>query len=450
MQFFYEAVDAQGRRTVDKMEARDAAEVAQTLVQRGYHPVCVAPVSNMLASGSTGQAGALESRPAEWCRGNTYSRGMEVVLAGNAAARAREGRSFAGAVALTGRVSAQEQMLFFQQLAQLVRSGMTVYAALDHLGPRVSNARLSRVATQMAGAAQQGERISDVMAAVPEIFPEHVVGLVRAGEIGGFLEIALDEVARGYERNIALYRGTWLPRMMATQAFFVLAMALPLFPALLRVSGTGEWDLAANLQEYLRVALLRNLPIAVAVYHGVRWCVARVQMPSFKRLLDAWALRVPPFGDLQRQEALCTFLQTLSRLYRAGVAPIHAWEGAAFTASNTILRERLTAAGVRVQQGASLPDAFAATGLFDHSVEQLLVTGHHSGQVENALESAAALYRAQAEEAARRTRMALLRLGTLALLLCGGATVLWMAKTYFSGIFQMVERMFPEVYGGEM
>ncbi|MCS6775685.1 MAG: type II secretion system F family protein [Chloroherpetonaceae bacterium] len=450
MQFFYEAVDAQGQRTVDKMEARDAMELERTLARRGYRVVSVAPVPNALVPAATGQTGALKPEPARWRRGNTSSRDVAVVLAGNAASVAREGRSPAGAVVLAGRVSAQEQMLFFQQLAQLVRSGMTVHAALDHLGPRVSSAHLSRAAEQMAQAAQRGERISDVMAAAPEVFPEHVVGLVRAGEMGGFLEIALDEVARGYERNIALYRGTWLPRMMATQAFFLLALALPLFPTLLRVSDTGVWDLAANLQEYLRVVLLRNLPVAAAVYYGIRWCAARVQMPSLRRVLDTWALRVPLSGDLQRYEALSGFLQTLGRLYHAGVAPIHAWEGAACTAGNTVLRERLIAAGGRVQQGASLPEAFAATGLFDHAVEQLLVTGHYSGQVESALESAAALYRAQAEEAAKRTRLALLRLGTLALLLFGGAAVLWMAKTYFSGIFQMVERMFPEVYGGEM
>ena len=43
------------------------------------------------------------------------------------------------------------------------------------------------------------------MAHYPRIYPDHITGTVRAGELGGFLEIVLEEIARNYEANIALY-----------------------------------------------------------------------------------------------------------------------------------------------------------------------------------------------------------------------------------------------------
>lgn len=484
MNFFYEAIDNTGQSVVGKMDAQDATEVQHKLLQMGYRPQSIAPnpaasVLNAppvqtlpaLADMPTGgfrlpipQQPAPELRTQQWNSPHgqvaAQPRARSITLAGNAAQSVRQsmagttktqaklGSAAAQTSALEG-VSTRDLMLFFQQLAQLVKSGMTVYAALDNLAPRTTNKDLSQVAQEMAQAAHSGGRISEVMEHYPYIFPDHITGTVRAGELGGFLEIVLAEISLNYEQNIALYRGSWIPKLMATQAFFMLAFVQPLFGALFRVGAGGELDFAANIALYVQLVFLRNLPIAFLLYFGVKWGAKRLQTPQFRRLRDEWSLRLPPFGDLQRQVALSAFVRMLRRLYRAGVAPIHAWEGAMNTASNVVIREKLAASYTLMQQGATLPDAFEATGLFNNSIEQLLVTGHHAGQVEESLDNAATFYQEQAEESAKKARFAMLRLGVLAMLILGGAAFLWMAKTYFSGMFTAVERMFPEVYGGE-
>ena len=60
----------------------------------------------------------------------------------------------------------------------------------------------------------------------------------------------------------------------------------------------------------------------------IRWGSKHIQLPKYRRWRDETALKIPPFGDLQRHEAVAAFLRMMRRLYHAGVSPIQAWEGA--------------------------------------------------------------------------------------------------------------------------
>lgn len=111
---------------------------------------------------------------------------------------------------------------------------MTVYMALDNLAPRTANKNLSLVAKEMATAARTGSPISDVMARYPHIFPEHVVATLRGGELGGFIEIALSEIALDYEQRVALYRWVWVPKAIFAVSYSALPFVIPLFSSFSR------------------------------------------------------------------------------------------------------------------------------------------------------------------------------------------------------------------------
>ena len=334
-----------------------------------------------------------------------------------------------------GGVKTRDLMFFFRQLGQLVHSGMSVYAALDNLAGRTRNENLAKTAKAMADSARTGGKVSDVMANYPRIYPEHVVGLVRAGETGGFLEIALTEIADVYDANIKLYRTAWIPKLMATQAFFMFAVAQPLFPTLFP---------NFELKLYLALVLLRNLPITFALYFLIKIASRYLQLPQYRYLRDDWSLRLPPFGTLQRLTALTNFMRVLRRLYAAGLAPGAAWEGAMYTASNVVIRDRLATAYAQMQSGATLAQAFQTTGLFQDNVEQMILTGQQSGTVVESLEQVGNYYQMQAEEATGKARFMMLRLGILAMLILGGGTVIWMAKTYFKSIFDFADSFAPK------
>ncbi|HZT42380.1 MAG TPA: type II secretion system F family protein [Chthonomonadaceae bacterium] len=497
MNFFYEAIDSTGNSVVGKIEAANETEVQSKLAQMGYrvqsvaasqvvppvpppvlpslpetapqviesispvHPVIVpsgspgpsypapagqvvrTPILNSQVT-MNGQAPSMQASPAI----ATPPREIEITMAGNAArvagryAPVRTRRQPAAmpvaappkSASTLGGVRTRDLFFFFQQLASLVHSGITIHAALDNLAARTPNANLARTAREMADAARGGGRISDVMEHYPNIYHEHIVGIVRAGEMGGFLEIALAEIAENFERNIALYRGSWIPKLLAVQSLLVLAIGEPLFPTLFPYADYKGFALL----------LLRNLLIALFIYLAARYAGKKLQTPQYRRKRDEMSLRLPAFGELQRQVAITAFLKMLKRLYQAGIGPAEAWEGAASTAANSAIRARLSEAGVLVRQGATIPDAFAATGLFNDSVEQLIVTGQQSGQMVEMLDQAGNYYQEQTNEATTRARFMMFRLGILAVLVLGGGAFLWMTYSYFHGIMTWVDTFFKE------
>ena len=482
MNFLYEAVDVNGATTLGKIEAQNAAEAQQRLLQSGYRALSLAPtVTEKPASYDLQAQGqrstVIQAQPRALIPAPTTSSvqntavtkqtanrtGGGMILAGSAAKTSTKNRTkttqtaapnsaLANAIANAsklGGVNSNDLMLFFQQLAPLVKSGMTINSALDNLGPRTRNANLSQTAREMADAAKSGGRISDVMAQYPRIYPDHIVGMVRAGELGGFLEVALAEIAYTYEQNIALYKGAWLPKMLAMQAFLALPFGLPLMSSILKVRPGGDLNLAANIRDYLIQAFLIQLPICLALYFLVVFAIKRLQLPQFRRFRDSWSLKMPPFGALQQRAALANFVRMLRRLYQSGVAPMQAWEGAMWTASNVVIREKLAGSYEMMQSGASFGDAFAATGLFHDSVEQLIMTGQASGQLPEMLDRAADYYQQQVEESAAKVRRAMFAWGVRAMIIFGGALLCFMAYSYFHGMFNFVDNFMKPAGGGD-
>jgi len=135
----------------------------------------------------------------------------------------------------------------------------------------------------------------------------------------------------------------------------------------------------------------------------------------------------------------------LSRLHHAGVSPSVAWEGAMLTASNVVIRDKLAQSYDIMQKGASLGDAFAQTGLFGNSIEQLIITGEQSGQIGEMLDRAAVMYQQTVDDAKKKAQWTMLRIGFLGMLIAGGFTVCWMAYSYFHGMFSFTETAFPEL-----
>jgi type IV pilus assembly protein PilC len=334
-----------------------------------------------------------------------------------------------------GGAKAKELALFFRQYAALVRSGISLYDALSNLGPRTIQPALHETAMEMAECARTGGKISDVMAKYPRLFPAHVVGAVRAGEKGGFLEIVLDEIALEYEQEVAFYKGTWLPRTLVIQQLIAVAFAQPLFPT---VFPEGKTLL------YLQLVLFRNLPIVGALILLVWFGWRRLQEPDRRYKRDRIALKMPVFGDLARQRSLAAFVRMLRRLYHAGVGPINAWEGAMNVAPNMVIRERLEVAYGMMQRNVPLHDAFTATGLFANETEQLLATGVVSGAVVDMLDRVADYYQENVDRAFASSKFWMYRLAIATFIAIIGVVACLMAYSYFHGIFNWVDKIFAE------
>ncbi|MGC8669509.1 MAG: type II secretion system F family protein [Chthonomonadales bacterium] len=395
--FRYTALDKSGQAVMGAMQAATEAEVAARLVQMGYQPQSVFP--------APGHATAQPAQPPR-----------------------RAGRA-AG-------VNAQAMAVFFRGFAALQKAGIAPFQALSELSARTQHPILADAAGSMAAAVRSGGRLSDAMEQFSHLFPPHVVGAVRAGELGGFLPIVLDEVALQYEQEMAFYKGIGVAKSFVWQGIIALAVAQPVFPALFP---EPHWD------RYLELLFLRNLPILAGLVLLARFAAARWRRPENARMRDHWALRYPVFGDLERQRALAAFVRMLHRLTSAGISPVAAWEGAVQATPNSLIRSSLGQADALIKQGMPLHEAFRATGLFATDVESLLATGIMSGQVVEMLSRVADYYQSNLDRAFSNARFWMFRLFVIAALIVTGAVIILLVKTYFDAVFSFGRSFFPEL-----
>ncbi|HSV72353.1 MAG TPA: type II secretion system F family protein [Chthonomonadales bacterium] len=392
----YEAVDSKGKTVHGVMDDANEAAVVDRLTRLGYR--CA-------------------------------------IVRGPSGARPSVGSSLPKAARPVGsRPSAQHMAVTFRQLASLVRAGIPLHEACQSLVQHGAHPTVRVAAQAMATRASAGGRVSDAMEEWPWLFPPHIVGGVRAGEMGGFADAMLDEIAQGYEDEVALFRGALLTRVVLWQGAIGLAMVQPVFPALMP---------DADLRAYLLAAFGRNLPILLGVWLAWRWWFRRGQMGRGRALIDRWQLRVPLLGGLTVRRSLSVFVRTVRRLYAAGLDAETVWTGALAVVPNAAVRRSLGGANALAARHAPLHEVFAATGLFSPEVIGLVASGHQAGALPEMLDRVSALQQGEVEAAFSAARYWMLRTAIAGGLLLSGLAVAFLIRGYFDAVFRFTEGWVP-------
>jgi len=377
--FRYEAADVSGKILRGAMDAPSAQEVARRLTERGYQAV---QVQGAVATSAAAAAASPVPAGSGWAFGKA--------------------------------VSPADLGTFFRQMASLLNAGFTPASALGDLATRTAQKDLARAAGQAAEGTARGETISQNLARFPALFAPHVVGLVGAGEAGGFLPFAFEEAALGAEQDAALRQGLWLPKLLIWQAVWSVLLLQPLFPSL------NPDNVLAGFASYGRTLLFVCIPLGLGL-HGLAalggwWW----RQPANRFFRDRLSLRVPVMARVAKMRALASFTRVLRRLLLAGVSPEPAFVGAARSAPNLALSEQLLRAAPVLRSAQGLDAAINATGLMDHDPIQLLVTGQKTGQWVEMLDRVTLFYQEEAARATDAAKSAQKRVGGIVTLISMG------------------------------
>ncbi len=398
--FRYEAADTTGRILRGAMDAPSAQEVHLRLSERGYRQVNVMAGE---AAAQTAQAAAPQTPLT--AKGFTLS-----------------------------SVKPEDLGVFFRQLASLAHAGFTPSAAMADLGPRTKNRKLGDAALSIAAETARGASLAAGMARFPGLFPEYVVGLVAAGEQGGFLPFAFEEAALGAEQDAALRGNLWVIRLLNWQSLWTVLIAQPLLMALPNIFSSG--DIAGGFLSLGKQFLLLWLPLGLlahALSLGFGWLW---RQPFATRFRDRFALSVPAMARLAKMRGIAAFTRVLRRLLLSGVSAEPAFVGAARAVPNSVLRDRLLAASAIVRRGGGLDEAIQAAGLLGHDPVQMLVTGQKTGQFAEMLDRVTAYYQEEAGRAIDAAKESLKRVTMLILIVVGGYVLCAATYYIYKAVFQ--------------
>src|SRR5437867_3512873 len=98
------------------------------------------------------------------------------------------------------RVKGRDLLIMTQELSALVGSGLPLDRSLATLADLADNPELKRILTEVLHAVQGGKSLAEALGQ-HRAFPPLYVNMIRAGEIGGFLELVLERLVEYLERG---------------------------------------------------------------------------------------------------------------------------------------------------------------------------------------------------------------------------------------------------------
>lgn len=292
-----------------------------------------------------------------------------------------------------------------RQFATMISSGLSLIRALGILAEQTENKVLAKALADVREGVEQGGSLSASLAKHPRIFPPLMVNMTRAGEVGGFLDRVLVQVADNLEAEVALRNKirsamTYPVVVFGIAVVAVVGMLLFIVPVFANMFEELGGELPAPTQVLVTLSdLLRTgapAMVVVGVVAAVVWDRVRLR-EGVRRVVDPLKLRVPVFGGLFRKVAVSRFSRNLGTMLASGVPILQSLEIVGDTSGNTVVRDAATAVRDSVRSGESLAAPLAEHPVFPPMVVQMLAVGEDTGAVDTMLHKIADFYDQEVE-----------------------------------------------------
>lgn len=347
--YVYRAADRRGQTVDGVMEAPDARAVVERLQRDAYYPIQVAP--------------------------HAERRGW---LSGPA----------------SGRIRQREVLAFTQQLATLFEAGVPLDRALGILEELAPNPRLRTIVSDLLRTVRGGGSLSDALAKHhPRPFSRLYINMIRAGEKGGVLEVALRRLAEFLESRAAfteaLVSALIYPAVVtvvgAGAIVFLLTFVLPRFASIfadLKQSVPLPTQIVLNIsgavREYwwLGAVLAFGLVLAWRVWTGT---------PEGRLAWDRTLLRLPRLGDLRLKVETARFTRTLGTMLKSGVPMLGALAVVGEMMSSQVVARAVGRLGESVKRGRTVAASMDEHTPFPALAVHMVRVGEETGRLEEML-----------------------------------------------------------------
>jgi general secretion pathway protein F/type IV pilus assembly protein PilC len=293
------------------------------------------------------------------------------------------------------RVKGRHLATMYSQLADLLHSGVPLLRSLDLLERQSTNATLQAVLRDVRARVADGTGLAQAMAFHPKVFNELAVGMVRAGQEGGFLEDVLKRIANFVEHQEDLKAkvvgALAYPVFLAIAGFLVLNILViffvPKFEKIFeKLKEKGELPgLTMSLMAFSH--FLQSWPGVLtigAAIAGFIWFLAWTRGAG-RTWADRVKLKLPLFGPIFLNLALSRFCRILGTMLHNGIPILKALHIAKDSTGNRVLAAAIDKSAENVTAGQKLADPLRKSGYFPPDVVEMITIAEESNSLETVL-----------------------------------------------------------------
>lgn len=293
------------------------------------------------------------------------------------------------------RVKPRVMATTYNQLSALLRSGVPLLRSIEVIREQTPHKNLKTVLEDVHARVQEGATLADAMAKHPKAFGELGTSIIRAGGEGGFMEEALERLARFTEQQDEL-KGRVIGAMAYPAILFtvgtVVVNVLVIFfvpkfePLFARLKARGELPAMTEWLLWLSHTLQGYglFILAVLVILGL-FARQKLMTEQGRRWLDRVRLRMPVAGSIYLSLAVSRFCRVLGTLLTGGVPIVRSLEISADSTGNKILADAVRDAADNISAGQALAQPLAASGHFPADVVEMIAVAEQANSLETVL-----------------------------------------------------------------
>ena len=367
--FNYVAMDSRGKETKGTLEVANQNEAIGRLKEMGFFPTKVTEATEKSKDADAkGGKGAKGAKPgAKGAKG-----GINIKIPG-----------------FGGKVKTKVLTTFTRQLATLVDAGLPLLRGLRVLEKQEKNPLLKSIIGDLGRSIEGGSTFSEGLAQHPKVFNRLFVNMVKAGELGGVLEVVLARLAEFMEKAEKI-KGKVIAAMFYPVAVMVVAVSIlmvlmvwvvPKFKEIFKDMLPGE-----GLPGFTRVVLAISEAIKDhIIIVGLCGIVVGFALVSFvktrfgRKLFDRFKLNMPALGPVVTKVAIARFTRTLGTLISSGVPILQSLNIVKETSGNVIISEAVAAVHESVKEGETITAPLEASNVFPPMVISMVDVGEQTG-----------------------------------------------------------------------
>ncbi|HEY9172927.1 MAG TPA: type II secretion system F family protein [Verrucomicrobiae bacterium] len=370
--FSYVAMDAQGKETKGTLEVTSQNEAIGRIKEMNLFPTKIVEVDKDKPDKKGKAASKTASRPAGKGGKKRGSFDIQIKIPG-----------------IGGKVKPKILTTFTRQLATLVDAGLPLLRGLRVLEKQERNPTLKRIINELALSVEGGSTFSEGLAQHPKVFNRLYVNMVKAGEMGGVLEVVLNRLAQ-FQEKAQKIKGKVVAAMFYPIAVLIVAVVIitvlmvwviPKFEEVFSGLLDGEklpgfTRLVLGISRTVKENILVTLIIVVSIFVVIKLAV---KTKFGRRVFDKFKLKMPVIGPVISKLAISRFSRTLGTLVSSGVPILQALMIVKETAGNVIVGNAISAVHESVKEGETITAPLEGSHVFPPMVISMVDVGEQTG-----------------------------------------------------------------------
>jgi len=296
--------------------------------------------------------------------------------------------------------SNKQSLFFYDQMATLVESGVSLIDSLSIVQAQTKNKTLKKLYGEMIHHINGGMSLADTMFLFPHVFPSMQATLIEAGEKSGNLKVVLAQIVEELESQQEFLRkikgAMFYPVVLIVLALtMVTGMMIFVIPKVAELYKESNATLPALTQIVVNISdfISQKYPIIFGGLFGglfLIWFVVKKTKPG-KLVWEKFISSIPVFGRIAKEKNIMVFASNLGMLLQSGVLISDAFEITEKTLDNLHYKKAIKEIrhgiimGKNVSEIMGLEDIktqkFKENKLFPLQVAQLIHIGELTGSI---------------------------------------------------------------------